>query len=695
MSDFLIEFYSEEMPASFLEDAAFNLKNLLKSRFLKENIYIQGEHCFFTPKRITIIFYGVKLEIAKAKELIKGPNYNSPDKAIEGFAKSLKTVKEKLIVRDTDKGKYYFFKNNTKPNILNLLTSILETELKRITWKKSMKWSNYKLKWARPLKNILCIFNNKKIAFKLGHLNSLDATVREDLLTEKKYKVNSVKHYLSLMNDFGVMINQEERAGRIISESKKLIKKKELFMHQEEKLLKEVCSLVEKPFLFLAKFKESYLNLPEEILITTMKKNQKYFPLYNSANKLSNDFLLVSNIKPSDQGKMIIEGNQRVVNARLEDAAFFWNRDIKVNFKSYFEKLNKVVFHSELGTIQDKVFRLRKLAAFILKTLNLKKNEKSDFLHAVDLLKNDLVTEVVNEFPELQGIMGSYYAKKAKYNANVIEAICNQYKPLGPSDKLPHTKLGKLVSLIDKVDSIVGFFIIGKQPTSSKDPLALRRTALGIIRIVIEGELDFNLSDIVSNSLDSYKNFGFSKKLSDETIYENIKNKILQFILERYEYLMKDNKSYKNNYFKSIRYDLLKINLLKINDNLVFLSSFLNSSEGLKLLNAIKRVINITESEHSHYKNNDKIKPDITLFSENEEHELYKVVNKYVSSEEMKYEVLIKNLMFLVKPIENFFDNVQINHQNIKLKKNRLELLFYVNNKINNNINFINLIKRN
>ena len=209
MSDFLLEFYSEEMPASFLEDSANNIKNLLKNRFLKENIHTQKEYCFFTPKRITLIFNDVRLELKKTKDLIKGPSYSAPDIAIIGFAKSFNTVKEKLIVSETDRGKYYFFKNDIKPNILNLLTSILETELKRITWKKSMKWANHNLRWARPLKNILCIFNNKKVAFSLEHLNSNDFTVKEDLLVEKRYKVKSVQHYLDLMKEFDVMINQK------------------------------------------------------------------------------------------------------------------------------------------------------------------------------------------------------------------------------------------------------------------------------------------------------------------------------------------------------------------------------------------------------------------------------------------------------------------------------------------------------
>ncbi|MDC3024292.1 glycine--tRNA ligase subunit beta [Alphaproteobacteria bacterium] len=694
MSDFLLEFYSEEMPASFLEEASKNIKSLLKNRFLKESINFQNEYCYFTPRRITIIFSNLKLDQKKSKEVIKGPNLNSPDKAIIGFAKSFNTTKEKLFVEETDKGKYYFFKNYSKTNISDLLSSILESELKRITWKKSMKWGSYNLRWARPLKNILCLYNNKKIKFKLEHLISSDNTLRESLLKEKIYKVKSVGHYLRLMKNFDVMINPKEREKKVISQSKAILSKKKLIMHRDDRLMKEVCNLVEYPYLFLASFKVDYLRLPEEILITTMKKNQKYFPLYNKNNKLSNYFLLVSNINPADSGKMIIEGNERVVNARLEDAAFFWNRDKKNNFNNYFEKLDKVIYHNELGTIKDKVFRLKKLSEFVLENMQASEKEKDNFLTSVDLLKNDLVTEVVKEFPELQGVMGSYYAKISKYNSDVSKAIYDQYKPIGPSDKLPKTKIGKFVSLIDKIDSIVGFFIIGRQPTSSKDPFAIRRTALAIIRITVEGNLSYNLSNIISKSIDSYKNLSVFKAL-DNNFFDNTKSKILNFIMDRYENLLKDNKLYKDNSFRSLKTSLLKINLLEINNNLGLLLNFLSSSKGLKLLNAIKRVINILEAEKFSHKKDNTIVPNTKLFCMREEHDLYFKVSKYADKEKLEFKALLNELVLLIKPIENFFDNVQINHQNNQLKKNRLELLFYVSNKININVNFINLIKRN
>ncbi len=694
MADFLLEFYNEEMPASFLKESVINIKNLIKRRLIKENIKIEKEDYFFTPKRIVIVFFNLKLEYEKSKDLIKGPRYDSPEKAIVGFAKSFNTKKNKLIIKNTEKGKYYFFKKNNRPNIKNLLVTIIEAELKRVAWKKSMKWGNNNLKWARPLKNILCLYDNKKLTFNIGHLLSTNQTIKDDQLTEKQYRVKSIEHYYSLMKKFDVIISQKERKKKILLDGKRILRKKKLIMKQDEELLNEVSNLVEKPYLFLAKFRENYLKLPEEILITTMKKNQKYFPLYNEKNKLSNFFVLVSNIQSNDNGKIIIEGNQRVVNARLEDAVFFWSRDKKFKIEDYFDKLNKIIFHNELGTMHQKVTRLKELALFLSQKLQHKQNKKADFLNAVKFLKNDLATEVVKEFPELQGIMGSYYTKESNYNNSVCNAIYDQYKPLGPNDKLPRNDLAKLVALIDKIDTLVGFFIIDRQPTSSKDPLALRRTALGIIRIIIEGKVNINFYEIILKATNNYKNSEAQKKFLSSSFSEKISNKVLGFILERYENLIKENDSFNNSLFQSLKINTLKLNLLNVDNNLIYLNDFFKTKSGLNLLNAIKRVTNIISAENNINKET-KMEPDVKLFKSKEEFELYELVKKHTKESTLDYKVLMKNLSLLIKPIENFFDNVQIHHQNIVLKKNRLVLLLFVNTRVNKTISFINLIKGN
>ncbi|MBF97199.1 MAG: Glycine--tRNA ligase beta subunit [Alphaproteobacteria bacterium MarineAlpha9_Bin4] len=694
MADLIIEFYNEEMPASFLKESVNNIKNLIKNRIIKENIKFEKEEWFFTPKRITIIFYNLKLKHDKSKNFIKGPRYDSPEKAIIGFAKSLNTNKNNLIIEDTDKGKYYFFKNHIKPDIKKLLSNVIQTELKKVTWKKSMKWGTNNLRWARPLKNILCLYDNRKLTFSLGHLFSGNKTLQDYQLTEKQHIVKSITHYFNLIEKFGVIISEEERKIKILSDGAKISKNKNLIMGEDEKLLSEVASLVEKPYLFLAKFRENYLKLPQEILITTMKKNQKYFPLYDSNKRLSNYFLLVSNIKSNDKGKVIIEGNQRVVNARLEDASFFWKRDIKNNFLDYFDKLEKIIFHNELGNIKQKVLRLDELALFLSKRLHLDKSAKKDFLDSVKLLKNDLATEAVKEFPELQGVMGSYYAKESKYNKNVCNAIYEHYKPLGPNDKLPKTNLAKLVALIDKIDSIVGFFMIGRQPTSSKDPLALRRNALGIIRIVTEGKIDISFTEIVQKSIDSYKKSVLQKTMLSSKLIEEVKNKVLNFILERYENLIKENDSYNISIFQSLSINNQKLNLLNINNNILYLSSFFKTRPGLKLLNAIKRVTNIINTEDDIHKES-MIYPDTKLFKSKEEKKLFELTKNHTKNNITNYKELIKNLSFLINPIENFFDNVQIHHQNTDLKNNRLLLVLFVNNRVNKDINFLNLIKGN
>ena len=694
MTDFLLEFYSEEMPASFLEGTVKNIKSLIKERLEKENIKVKNENYFFTPKRITIIFYGLKLEIESSKNFVKGPRYDSPEKAVIGFATSLKTKKSNLIIKNTEKGKYFFFNNTKKPNLKKLLQTILETELKKIAWKKSMKWGANNLRWARPLKNILCLFGNKKLLFSFGHLSSTNYTFKLQKLADKKHKVNSVSHYFSLMKQFGVMISQEERRKNILLDIEKTTYKKNLFIKQDIKLLHEVSNLVEKPYIFLAKFRESFLKLPSEILIITMKKNQKYFPLYDSENNLSSYFILVSNNRSSDNGKTIIEGNQRVVNARLEDALFFWERDNKIKLQNYSEKLKKIIFHGEIGSIYEKVLRLEKLSLFLSQKFKYKNNQKVNLLDTISLLKNDLATEVVQEFPELQGIMGAYYAKESNFNKAICSAIYEQYKPLGPSDNLPSTELAKIVALIDKIDTLVGFFVIDRKPTSSKDPLALRRTALGIIRIIIEGKINLNLTELILKTLKNFKNSKAKKKFDSNNFYENISKKIVYFFLERYENLIKERKTYGSNLFKSLKIDTENVNLLEIEENLAFLNIFFSSSVGIKLLGAIKRVMNFISQEENMNKSS-LSEPNKQLFQTKEELILYEMVKKHTKHHSIDYDKIMNSLTFLIDPIEKFFDNVQIHHHDATLKKNRLELLSFVNNKVNKSISFLNLIKGN
>ena len=694
MNDFLIEFYNEEMPSSFLEESVINIKDLIKDRFLKEKIKLEKEYYYFTAKRITIIFCNMKIDFDEEKNFIKGPRYNSPEKAVVGFAKSLNTKKNNLVIRKTEKGKYYFFKGSKKPEIKNLLISALETELKKIAWKKSMKWGSNTLRWARPLINILCIYNNKKISFKLGHLESNDKTYKDHNLSKKLYKVKSVEHYFNLMKSFEVMIKQEDRKVKILSDAEKILKQKKLTIKSDEALLKEVSSLVEKPFIFLAEFRENFLKLPEEILITTMKKNQKYFPTYDMHNKLSNFFILVSNIKSNDRGKILIEGNQRVINARLEDAVFFWERDKKQKLETFYIKLNKIIFHNEIGTMLEKVERLKLLVLFLSSKFNFEEKMKTNLTNTVSLLKNDLATEVVKEFPELQGIMGSYYAKRDKNNNTICKALYEQYKPQGPNDNLPSSDLARYVAMIDKLDTLIGFFIIERQPTSSKDPFALRRTALGIIRIVIEGKINIDLSELILKNIDYYKTSKAQDKFSQTNFSGKVYEKILSFILERYENLIKEKLYLDHNILKSLNIKRFNLNLLDINNNLKYLSNFFKSESGLRLLGSMKRVINIVSSEKELNKNT-LPEPNIKMFETKEEINLYNKVKEHALISIVDYKDLMKNMLCLIDPIQNFFDNVQIHHQNKVLRKNRIELMLFVNNRVNKFISFHNLIKGN
>ena len=500
MADILLELMSEEMPASLISSSAIYINRQIINYLSKNNIEIKHSEYFYSPKRLLFVFKGVKT--INKNLLIKGPNAKASAKAIEGFANSNNYNIKDLKKNNTTKGEYYFIERKiTEEDVKLTFKNIIENTLSRFPWKKSMRWGSYKLRWLRPLKNILCIYNNKKLDIKINHISSNNYTLYSNPLIKKKIPIKSINNYFKELKRNNIEINQENRKQIIINDGQRKAKEKKLKPDFEEELLNEVSNLVEYPNLFLAKFDEKYLNLPSEILITSMKKHQKYFPLYSKKN-LSNFFLLVSNIRPSDKGKVLIEGNERVINARLEDASFFWEKDKNENFKHKTIELNRVIFHSKLGSLRDKVIRLSKLLTAVKDQLNLSTSSLKNLRIAIELCKNDLVSEVVKEFPNLQGSMGYYYSLNSGFNEEVSEAIKDHYKPYGPNDDCPKTRVSKILALLDKIDTVTGFFLIDQVPSSSKDPFALRRAGLGILGIILEGRISINLSNLIIKSLE-------------------------------------------------------------------------------------------------------------------------------------------------------------------------------------------------
>ncbi|MAJ24106.1 MAG: glycine--tRNA ligase subunit beta [Rickettsiales bacterium] len=688
MSDFLLELMSEEMPASLIETSAIDIGNLLLNSFQKNNLAFKKTEYFFSTKRLTYVFYDIRPK--ESIVVIDGPSLKAPIKAAEGFAKSHNTTVDKLKTKKTKKGDYYFIERKVlESDIQKTLVKILESNLSKVPWKKSMRWGHNSLRWIRPLKNILCIYDKKLLKFNLKELVSNDYILNSDPLINKKITIKSIDEYFAELKNINVIIKQEEREKIILEQAEKIALRYKLQLHVDQNLLKEVTNLVEYPCLFLAKFDKNFLKLPSEVLITSMKKNQKYFPLYDNENKLSNFFIIISNIDPHDKGKQIIYGNQCVIEARLDDASFFWDKDNNSDFKNKTEELRRIIFHNKLGTIQQKVERMKIITNFFIKNLNMDSKNSKDLLDAVSLCKNDLPAELVREFPSLQGTMGYYYSQKQGFNTSVSKAIRDHYKPYGPLDKCPETKISKILAIIDKIDSLVGFFLIGLEPSSSKDPYALRRAGLGIIRIISESQLSFNLTSLIGKSVDQYvKLKSIIIKNTDED-----KKKILNFILERIENLIKVNNIDKAIIFKSMILDKDNINLINIDRNCENLYRFTKTKEGENFLIAFKRILNILESSEEKIKTMGKVYLKKSLLQSNYEKELYNLIIENFKYNETDLYYNLSKLVLFTKPINTFFEEVQINDKNILLKVNRLCLLSDIKNCLMQVANFSKIIK--
>ena len=687
MANFLLELMSEEMPASLIKDAAGNIEKLFCNSFKKNSLSYDKFDIYYGPKRLTFIFFNLKNVFDEVS--IKGPNIKAPINAIEGFVRSQKVTLEELDIEKTERGEHYILKKKiSSSDTINSLKKILEVNLPKISWKKSMRWGNGSLKWIRPLKNILCLYGKTKISIDLLGYSSQDFTLHSNVFIEKQIPIKSFNDYASKLKKIDIFFDQTQRKEIILKEAKKITKKKDLKFIVNQQLIDEVVNLVESPNVFIGQFNKKYLKLPKEVLTTSMIKNQKYFPLYFKDNKLSNYFLIVSNLKPCDKGKKIIYGNQRVIEARLEDASFFWVKDNNSNFKDKNTELKRIIFHNKLGSMYDKILRLKKIAIFFAENIKLDNVSRRNLDVSISICKNDLVSELVREFPSLQGTMGYYYSQYSGFNNVVSNAIKDHYKPYGPTDLCPVTKISQILALVDKIDTLVGFFLIDLGPTSSKDPYALRRAGLGLIRIMIEGKFFIKLNKFIEKSIQVYSKKVF---LSDKNkkIYNQ---KILTFILERFENLLKAQSFDKFLIYKALKLDETNIEIHNIYRRCGVIFEFINTVKGELFLKSFKRVLNILDSENKLLQNIRKTKVNSKLLVSNYEKNLFKIFYDY-KQKSLDFSELLESFVALSKPINLFFEKVQINDKNILLKTNRLCLLSNIKNYVIQEIDFSKIIK--
>ena len=669
MSEFFLELFSEEIPANLQKNARENLLQNFKDFFEKKNISFSKNLSFSTPNRLLILFEGIKPEIKQKEEEIRGPKIDAPEKALDGFLRSNNFQKKDLYQKENDKGTFYFVKKPPKTiKISELLNENIPSILDGISWKKSMKWGDFQLYWARPLKSILAIFNNKNLFFKYHHLQSSNLTFVDKDFEDKKKSFNNFKLYIDYFKKSQIVIDQNKRKKFIELELLKKSKRKNLTIEISDKLLNEVTDLVNKPNILACKFDDKFLQIPKEILITTMQFHQKYFHTFDNKGNITNNFLVVANNK--DNKGFIKSGNERVVNARLSDAQFFWEKNKSNNLVKQVSKLKLINYFKGLGTYFDKIQRMRKLGGMISDELLISK-EKVEM--SATICKVDLLSDIVGEFPELQGIMGSYFAEFQGFDKEISLAIREQYLPTGINSKTPKKLFSIALSLTDKLDTLVGFFGIDQKPTSSKDPFALRRLALGVIRLLLENKKEFKLKDLINYSSNLYQEQGFD--LSNKTLHKDLTN----FLIERLKNYMKE---------KNIRSDIIEAsinsygidNMVKAYNKALILNKLINQEIGQALLVSYKRASNILDHELKNQELELSNAVDPVLFKNDFEKNLYKKINdlrKYFTSinKDENYELSLSNLAESKSIIFEFFDNVIVNDEDKTIQKNRLELL--------------------
>jgi glycyl-tRNA synthetase beta chain len=682
MAELFIELFSEEIPVRLQIDARQKIKQMLEDRMQKKEIKFDSSRSFSTPKRLVFIIDGVPKKIEQKKKVLKGPKVGAPQVALEGFIRSHKLDSKDIFKKNIEKGEFYFA--NVKPKIISLLNEfelIIPEILQSYSWKKSMKWADYDLSWGRPLKSVIAIFSNKIINFNFFHLKSHNLTFSDDINSGGQRKINNYKSYLNVLKSQKIVLDQEKRKKIIIKKFNNICSSKKLKNHFNEKLIEEVVNLVEKPNVIIGKFDTIYLKIPQEILILTMQQHQKYFPLFDTDGKLTNLFLFVANL--SDKRGYIKTGNQRVIEARLSDAKFFWDKNKTQSLVKQVNKLKNLIFFNELGTFYDKTQRLRKLASLISDQLNINK-EKVEI--AASICKTDLVSDLVAEFPELQGTMGKYFAIEQGFEKDVSSAISDHYLPNSLNNAVPKMPIGVAVSIADKIDTLIGFFGINEKPTSSKDPLALRRTAIGLLRIITENKLTIQLKDLANYSTVVYQEQNV-KFLNDSTIKD-----VLIFLRERFKNFLKDKKI-RNDIIEAVESSHTGSDFLAFYKKCLIMNKNISKDICKNIIGTYKRASNIVDQELKGQKRNITGQPESYLFKKDEEKYLFDKINeirKHFASTEKResYDETLK-ILAEAKPItDKFFDNVIVNDENLDIKKNRLELLQMFCKTYNNFIDF-------
>jgi glycyl-tRNA synthetase beta chain len=734
MREFLLEILSEDIPARMQVQAAEDLKRLVTESLTAAGLTFASAAAHSTPRRLVLVVEGLPEASPDRTEERKGPKVGSPEGATQGFLKSagLASIDEAEI-RDTDKGQTYFAvrKMPGQPTEAVLGKAIVDA-IDALPWPKSMRWSDGRRRWVRPLAGILAILDGKTVA--LAGETDLPAagnmTTGHRFIAPDNFTVTSFADYERQLLDHHVVVDREKRKWRILGDAKRVAESHGMVLVPDEALLEEVAGLVEWPVLLIGAIDDQFMDLPPEVRRTTMRANQKYFTCEHPDGKPAPRFLIVANMETEDRGHAIIAGNERVLRARLSDARFFYDHDRKTKLTDQRPKLAKIAFHAKLGSVLERVERLEKLVVEIAEYVP--GAEKTMAVEAAKLCKSDLVGGMVGEFPELQGLMGSYYARAEGAPDHVANAIRDHYKPLGPGDVCPTEPVSVVLALAEKIDTLVGFFMIGEMPTGSKDPYALRRAALGTIRLIVENKIRLPLVKIIEASereiiltltnepfeaaeadiadkakviaestsqlgekssqiVEKYISNSVHKFTSEERdrladIPANL-NKLMAFFADRLKVVLKD---------RGVRHDLIDAvfalggedDLVRLLARVEALQDFLATDDGANLLTAYRRAANILRIEEKKDGVSYDGAPDSSLLSQEEERVLAgaletagAAVDPLIAAED--FAGAMARYAALRPIVDAFFDRVTVNADDGRIRANRLRLLSRIRGTLN------------
>lgn len=664
MPDLLIELFSEEIPARMQRKAADDLKKLMTDGMVEAGLTYESAGAFVTPRRLVLSVNSLLAESPTSHEERKGPRTDAPEKALDGFLRATGLTKNDLDVRDDKKGQVYFAKitKNGRP-AAEIIAEVLSETIRNFPWPKSMRWGSGNLKWVRPLHSILAILSDETgatvVPLDIDGIKSSDTTKGHRFMAPAQLSVTGFEDYEAKLKRANVVLRSDERAEHIWNDAQQLAFAQGLEIVEDKGLLAEVSGLVEWPVVLLGDIGEDFLVLPPEVLQASMREHQKFFSVKNPKTGRIEKYVTVANRETIDHGATILAGNSKVLTARLSDAKFFWENDLRIatsGMNEWTEKLNSVTFHNKLGTVAEKIERIAGLASEIAPRVGADPEEAAK---AARFAKADLSSEMVYEFPELQGTMGKYYAKHAGFSDEIANVAEGHYAPLGPSDDVPTEPLSVAVALADKIDTLTGFWAIDEKPTGSKDPFALRRAALGVIRIILNGSRSLNLKDV----------FGEAEWSSD----------LLSFIHDRLKVHLRD---------QGVRHDVIDASIAMPNsDDLTLLvkrtkalQDFLESDDGENLLQGFKRANNILSAEEKKDGIEYSLDPDPKFAESDEERSLFQALDGAQpdiaqASSDQNFEKAMTAMASLRGPIDAFFEAVQVNTENEVVRRNRLCLL--------------------